>query len=301
MLAAFCLNVPTRVFWVHGLPHVSAQGAKRHLLWWSTRITCALAHKVFCVSASMRSILVQEELCAAHKIVVPANGSSCGVDANVRFNPALTPEHRLFRTRYNIPDDAVVFAFVGRLVRDKGILELCRAWKVVQSTVANAYLVVAGEFEDQDPVPLECSHILCGGGRIKLVGYCNDTSELYASADVVVLPTYREGLPDVLLEAAAMGLPVVATAVPGCTDIVRDGHTGTLVPAHDPMALAAAMTRYAEYSALRQRHGERARDHVLRYFRPESIWEAVEHEYVSLVRARRRSLDSTETAPFRAD
>jgi glycosyltransferase involved in cell wall biosynthesis len=105
--------------------------------------------------------------------------------------------------------------------------------------------------------------------------------------DLVALPSYREGFPVVALEAAAMGLPIVATRVPGCVDAVQDGITGTLAPPRDPAALASALERYLSDPALRARHGEAARRHVVTEFRPEALWEAVLAEYRSLLRPRR--------------
>jgi glycosyltransferase involved in cell wall biosynthesis len=112
---------------------------------------------------------------------------------------------------------------------------------------------------------------------------CWETPPLYAAADLVVLPTYREGFPVVPLEAAAMGLPVVATRVPGCVDAVQDGATGALVPARDATALTAALRHYLLDPGLRHRHGREARARVLRDFRQEAMWEALHGEYARLL------------------
>ncbi len=104
--------------------------------------------------------------------------------------------------------------------------------------------------------------------------------------DIVALPTYREGFPNVVLEAAAMGLPVVATSVPGCLDAVEDGVTGTLVPARDAAALERALRGYVEEPVLRARHGEAGRRRVLSRFRREAIWDVIEAEYRMLLAAR---------------
>jgi glycosyltransferase involved in cell wall biosynthesis len=119
--------------------------------------------------------------------------------------------------------------------------------------------------------------------RIHLMGPRDEMPQWYAAMDLVVLPTYREGFPNVILEAAAMKLPAVATRIPGCADAVDDGETGLLVPPRDPQALAAAIQVYLSDGDLRRRHGEAARNRVLIHFRPEPIWQALYEEYVHLL------------------
>ena len=104
----------------------------------------------------------------------------------------------------------------------------------------------------------------------------------YAGFDLLVLPTYREGLPNVLLEAAAMALPVVATRVTGCVDVVVDGETGLLVAARDGASLAAAMQRYADAPTLRRSHGSAARSMVLEKFAQPRVWGALASLYAEV-------------------
>ena len=141
---------------------------------------------------------------------------------------------------------SLVIGYVGRIVRDKGLVELVEAWKTLRDQYPLLHMLVLVHFEPQDPVPSDVECILRGAERIHLAGQLEDPSALYAIMDIVVLPSYREGLPLVPLEAAAMALPVVATRIPGCVDAVVDGQTGTLVPPHDAWALAQAIQRYLE-------------------------------------------------------
>ena len=108
---------------------------------------------------------------------------------------------------------------------------------------------------------------------------------IFQKHNVFILPTYREGFPNVLLEAAAMGLPVVATQIPGCIDAVADGITGTLAPSHDAPALAEGIRNYVINSQLRQQHGLAGRERVLREFRQEDIWNALDREYVQILKS----------------
>jgi glycosyltransferase involved in cell wall biosynthesis len=176
-----------------------------------------------------------------------------------------------------------VLGFAGRIVRDKGLIELDAAWRMLREEFPDLQLLLAGEFEPQDPIPADVEARLRGDPRIHLAGLVPDMPRFYKAIDVLALPTYREGFGTVLLEAAAMALPVVATRIPGCVDAVRDGETGTLVPSHDAAALADAVRAYLRDPELRRRHGDAGRRRALRDFRPEAMWEALYQEYVRLL------------------
>lgn len=288
MMAARLAGVPVRVYHMRGLPLEAAAGARRSLLWAAERTSCALAHRVICVSPSLREVALRERLCPPGRITVLAGGSGQGVDSGGRFDPArLEPGTRAaVRARLGIPPEAVVAGFVGRLVRDKGVGELWEAWTALRARRPELHLLVVGPFEEEDPVPDAVRRGLESDPRVHLVGMEWNTPPYYAAMDLLVLPTYREGFPNVPLEAAAMGLPVVATRVPGCVDAVDDGRTGVLVPARDAGALDAAVDRYAGDPALRRRHGEAGRARVEADFRQEVIWEAVFAQYRALLDAR---------------
>jgi glycosyltransferase involved in cell wall biosynthesis len=277
MMAAALARVPVRVYHIHGLPLLTATGVKRRLLVASEKTSCALAHRVLCVSPSVRQVAVDEGLVPAAKIEVPGQGSINGIDVDGRFNP--TPETAAAgqreRARFNIPANAQVVGFVGRLVRDKGLCELYEAWRMVRAQFPEAHLLVVGPEEPQDPVPPEVIAGLRGDPRVHLAGLEWNTPPLFAAMDLLALPTYREGFPVVPLEAAAMGLPIIGTDVPGCRDAVVDGVTGRLIPAQSAAALAQAIAGYLRDPALARAHGQAGRERCARDFRPETLWRAL--------------------------
>ncbi|MBW3624653.1 MAG: glycosyltransferase, partial [Armatimonadetes bacterium] len=233
------------------------------------------------------------------KDTVLLGGSGNGVDACGRFNPDhLDPSARsTVRTRYDIPDDAVVIGYLGRIVRDKGLIELIEAWNALREEFPRLHLLVMGDFEPQDPVPVEVERIMREDPRIHLTGFTHDTSSHYAAMDIMTLPSYREGFPNTPLEGASMGLPVVSTRVPGCIDAVEDGVTGLLVPPQDSGALRDAFRAYLTDPDLRMRHGRAGRDRVMREFRHELIREALYKEYLLLLKSRHIPIHASSADP----
>lgn len=261
-------------------------GARRALLRTTERISCTLSDRVLCVSHSLREAAIREGLVTPERIRVLAGGSGNGVDARGRFDPARSPPaaRRAFRRELGIEEDAPVVGFVGRLVRDKGIVELVDAWRRVVACHPAARLVVVGDFEERDAVPDAIRRALLEDPTIRTVGFRPDIERCYSAFDVVVLPTHREGFPNVLLEAGAMALPVVATRIPGCVDAVVPGVTGTLVPPGEGVALAEALERYLSDRGLAVQHGQAARRRILEEFEPPRIWAALADVYAELLR-----------------
>lgn len=288
MISATIARVPVRIYHIRGLPHIAAEGHRHTLLKWSEKISCRLAHQVLCVSNSMRDIAVNEGLCPPGKIKVLRAGSGNGVDASGRFNPERYDQATrvALRDQLRIPLEARILGYVGRVVRDKGIEELSAAWWNLRERDSRLHFVLVGPIEPQDPISEVTLQRLQSDERVHFVGNLDDPAPWYSIFEIVALPTYREGFPNVPLEAASMELPVVSTTVPGCVDAIEDGVTGTLVPPQDEHALQAAIERYLDDPDLARRHGRAGRERVLEKFGQEDLWQELYREYIEALASR---------------
>ena len=285
ILAATMARVPLRFYTVRGLPAETLSGFSRLFLLMLEHLTCFFATRIIVNSQSLLEVIKKENLCQAEKMKVIHKGSSNGVDATNRFNPTNVIDETLVRlkTELGIGENKKIIGFVGRLATDKGLCELAQAWKIIRSRDELAYLLIVGSADERDPASEAIAGDLVNDHRVILCGEVdNSLMPLYYSVmDILVLPTYREGFPNVALEASAMELPVVATKVTGCVDAVVHGVTGTLVPLKDCLALADSIITYLENPELRRKHGRAGRVRALKEFCPRDIWEAICQEYRS--------------------
>jgi glycosyltransferase involved in cell wall biosynthesis len=313
-LAAWSARVPRRVYTNRGLLAADQPGLKGVAWRMVERVICRLSHAVTCNSESNRRLMVQRKLCDPAKLRVLGKGSSHGVDAQGRFNPANSDPARLESLKAQLlhtaspdrspqsalgergariihtrraqsasnPRSAIVFLFVGRLARDKGFAELAGAWALAHRELPESRLVIVGPaVEPWNGLSRGILAALKADANVTFTGPVDDAAPYYALADIVVLPSYREGFPNVPLEAAAMEKPCIVTNALGCVDAVKDGETGVVVPVRDAGALARAMVRLARDPALRARMGRAGREWVVRDFVPERIAE----EWLALVQA----------------
>lgn len=286
VLAARLARIPVIIYGMRGLPFVTAAGMKRSVLRLSEFISCRLADRVIAVSFSIQNRALEEGFCPPQNIVVLGKGSSNGVDGRGRFNPERLPPgiRNSVRRQYDIPLDSLVIGYVGRIVRDKGIIEIEEAWRHLSQKFPELYLLLVGPLESKDPVPADVLARLQADPRVKFTGALADMPPMYASMDILAHPTYREGFPNTPLEAAAMTLPVVTTNVDGCPEAVVDRVTGLIIPPRDSKALADALEKLITNSNLRLEMGRAGRQRVLTDFKPEDIWRALFDNYKELLK-----------------
>lgn len=271
-IAAWLTRVPRRVLLLRGARFEGSSGFRRGVLIGADWLSCRVAHEVIAVSPSLRALVVDSGIVADSKVRVPASGSSNGVDL-VRFHPPSEEERQAARAALDLDPGQTAIVFVGRLHPDKGLDLLAESLKEMMCRESVA-LIVAGSAEG-----VSLRHLEIPGLRLFALGHVDGIQRVLHAADLLVLPTQREGFPNVVLEAAATGLPVITTNATGAVDSVIDGLTGCVVPKDDPHAMATALDRLVTDPALRKRMGTEARLLVEREFSNLRVWQAMYTEY----------------------
>jgi glycosyltransferase involved in cell wall biosynthesis len=319
MIAAWAAGIPVRIYFLFGLRMETTRGLKRFVLGVAERCASACAHRVICVSESLRRLYIKLGYTTEAKACVlqicpcfqrhgrTGKGSPNSIDADqLTQTRQLREQAQALRAHLGIPDRAPVVGFVGRLTRDKGVPELLDAFDQVLASFPEARLLMLGRFEDGDPIPENYVKRLRSHPRVVMTGQVPDAAPYYRIMDVVGFPSYREGLAGPPLEAALVAeIPAVVFEATGVVDAVCDGVTGTIVPLGDVARFARALERYLTNDLVRREHGQAGRKYVLRHFSPEIVHEAIYEEYLRLLKARSRALfqkltDSPDRASRRA-
>jgi len=273
LLSARWAGSPSRIYLLRGLRLQTTRGPKRLILRTAERLAARSATCIVSVSPSLRDAAVAEELASTSKIHVLGCGSSNGVDCD-RFapSPRLDAAAMMLRANWGIPAKARVIGFIGRLTRDKGIADLVEAFLAAAGELPDVYLVLIGREEAGDPVGVRTLKMLRNHPRVRFAGSMKDVAPCYRAIDVLAFPSYREGLPNVPLEAAASERPVVAYAATGTVDAVRHGATGFVCAIGDRQALADGLRQYLTDASLRAAHGAAGRQFVHANFSQQEVW-----------------------------
>lgn len=268
MLAGFLARTPVRIHWFTGQVWVTRRGVVRALLKNMDRLLAVLATHLLADSPSQREFLVHEKIVRAGGITVIAQGSICGVDTQ-RFCPDAVRRERV-RESFGIPAEALLVLFLGRLNGDKGLYEMAQAMRLLDPVFPQVHWLFVGPDEGGQEALLR-RHSGVSSARLHFQGYTAEPEAFMAAADLFCLPSYREGFGSSALEAAAAGVPVVATQIYGLVDAVENDVTGVLVPAHDGTALAQALQELLQNPSRRRSMGEAGRSRAMASFSRERV------------------------------
>jgi glycosyltransferase involved in cell wall biosynthesis len=280
MAAAWMANCPRRIHWFTGQVWVTRAGLMRGVLKNSDRLIALLATRVLVDSASQREFLIIQGIVTAAKSAVLAHGSICGVDT-ARFRPDADARERV-RRAHGISSGAMVFLFLGRINRDKGLLDLAHAFAAAGDAHPDAHLLMVGPDEGNLGAALAGAAADCAA-RLHYAGPTDRPQDYFAAADVFCLPSYREGFGTTIIEAAAAGVPAIGSRIYGITDAIVDGETGLLFEAGDIRQLAQCLRTLAGDASLRRRMGEKAMARALRDFSSVALTSALLELYTQLL------------------
>ncbi|MCY1409772.1 D-inositol 3-phosphate glycosyltransferase [compost metagenome] len=284
-LAGWIARIDVRLHTFTGQPWVTMTGHKKKILQFCDRIIGWLNTHNYTDSLSQREFLIASGIVSSKKLSVIGSGSLAGVDTQ-RFNSDryCAQSREALRRSLDIPLDAKVLLFVGRITPDKGISELVKAFERVAGEMEDVYLVVVGPFEANGKAVFDAVSDDRITSRFRFVGFTGEPEQYMSISDILCLPSYREGFGTVVIEAAAMGLPTVGTSIYGLTDAIVDGETGVLVPVRDAEKLADALCKLLADPELRQRMSVRGKARAISEFDSKHCSALLVKEYEAFVR-----------------
>ncbi len=291
MAAAYFARVPIRMHTFTGLIFPSKKGLLRKLLIYMDRCLCFFATHVYPEGEGVKSDLITYRI-TKKPLKVLANGNVNGIDTS-HFSPAAVTQEEKVKlcNELGIKSQDLIFIFVGRLVGDKGINELVTAFSKLKcfkreeetAKVNIAKLLLVGPLEsDLDPLKMDTLEKINNDPSILTVGFQKDVRPYLLISDVLVFPSYREGFPNVVMQAGAMELPAIVTDINGCNEIICEGVNGTIIPTHDSEALYLAMKHMFFNNEYRETMRGNSRELILKKYDRNEVWKALLEEYQHL-------------------
>lgn len=291
MLAARLAGVPHRLHTVAGLPLMEATGIKRKILNFVEKLTYSSATRVYPNSKGLYDFILQNNFTQSNKLKIIGNGSSNGINTTF-FSPIqVTETERVtLREKLNFQPDDFVFVFVGRIVSDKGINELIKAFSELQTAENNEpagikLLLVGGVESDLDPLNPETLVEINQNKDIISVGFQQDVRPFFAISDALAFPSYREGFPNVVMQAGAMGLPSIVSDINGCNEIIVEGENGLIIPPKNVEKLKEKMLTLAKDKNLYTKLKGNSRRMIESRYEQSVVWNALLEEYEGLLQS----------------
>jgi len=284
MLAARLAGVPLRLHTVAGLPLLEATGVKRKILDVVEKLTYRCATKVYPNAQGLKTIIEELNFTKKTKLKVIGKGSSNGIDTTY-FSPDYESSDMVdVAKKLHISQTDFTFILVGRLVGDKGVNELVKAFVTVQEKHPETSLLLVGPLEEElDPLMPSTQETIKTHSKIYTTGYVDDVRPYFAFAKALAFPSYREGFPNVVLQAGAMGLPSIVSDINGCNEIIVNNRNGLIVPVKSSNALEVAMCKLIEDKELYDRAKANARSVITDSYERREIWQALLEEYRGLL------------------
>ena len=280
MVAAWICRVPHRIYTVTGLRFETSTGFMRWLLKTMERITCACATKVIPEGEGVKRTLYREHI-TSKPMMVLHNGNINGIDLK-HFDRMPEVVERAKRIREEV-GGSFSYLFVGRIVRDKGITELVDAFERVHAEHSDARLLLVGTQEPElDPLPDRTQRLIADNDAIIEAGWQDDVRSWFVASDLFTFPSYREGFPNVVMQAGALGIPSVVTDINGSNEIIIEGQNGTIIPKRDADALYSKMTEALEQRDRLTEMSAQCRPLIASRYRQEDVWRATLEMYNSL-------------------
>lgn len=275
MLAAWFCGIRVRIHTIGGVPWLEYHGFRRKLLRKMEELTIRCSTDILVNSYNLRGHLLREFPRMRRELLVLGAGSSNGIDLDhFRSTESLSHQAAQLRTALGIENSDIVFCFIGRLVLHKGVVELVEAFDRVRKQHPRVRLFLVGPWEqEREPLPAEVVARIHLGEGIAAPGRIDDVRPWLAASQVFVLPTWREGFPNVLLQAGCMGVPVIATDINGCNEIVASADHGTLIPPKQVDALVQAMLRAVEHPEYCQSQAVRLQEYIAAHFSQQRVWQ----------------------------
>jgi glycosyltransferase involved in cell wall biosynthesis len=266
-------HCPALMYTLRGLGYMAFGGLKRKLGKLCEKIACSCADYVIAISNSLKNEAVKEAILSADRITVLGAGSSKGVNLDqFRLNEMTRAEAKKIRQDLNIDADSIVIGYVGRLTKEKGIVELANALTALRKVYPGLQLLLIGYTDQRSPLSQVTFELLHACEYIHIIPFQDNLPGYLAAMDILVLPSYREGFGNALIEASAMQVPVVATDITGCRDAVMDGKTGLLVKPQDTTSLVKALNELIEDRDKRIKFGKNGERWVRENFDRRIIW-----------------------------